>query len=317
MGTGCRSGARQKALQIVGEVLLYVVVILALFVLVVTIVSKKDDEGTATVFGYQLRFVQSDSMNENEATDVSDYKIKSFPAGTCVFVQVIPEADDDDAEAIQRRNEWLQNLKVGDVLTFKYYIGGKQDTITHRIISIQPNTNGGYSIKLRGDNVTGTGENDVQTIDTSATASYNYVIGKVTGKSLVLGWLVFAFKQPWGIVCFIIVPCLVVIIFEVLRLSRVFGSEKKEKMKAEQQRQADEIEELRRKLAALQGDVAEVDSSKDNLAAENQNVGRESVSDDIECNNESSADIAPQGGSNGSSAAESNIDFSSENTDVK
>lgn len=235
----------KKTLKIIGDVLLYVIVAFAMFVLVVSITSKKDSDGTATVFGKQLRFVQSNSMAECELTDVSGYKIKSIPVKSCVFVEVVPENEEEKAE-------WYANLKVGDVLTFKY-VYTKQETITHRIINIVENENGGYIITLEGDNKNADSSLLKQTINTSLTDSPNYVIGKVTGQSYLLGLLVYAFKTPVGIVCIIIIPCLIIIAFEVMRLIRVFGKDKKEKIKAEQEKQASEIEELKRQLAALQG----------------------------------------------------------------
>lgn len=234
----------KKGLKIAGDVLLYVLIALALFVLVVSITSKKDSDGTATVFGRQLRFVQSDSMAACDLTDVSDYKIKSIPVKSCVFIEVVPENEEEQAE-------WYADLQIGDVLTFKY-VYTKQETITHRIIDIVKNETGGYTITLEGDNKNSDSNLLTQTIDTSLTDSPNYVIGKVTGQSYMLGVLVYAFRTPVGIVCLIIIPCLIIIVFEVMRLVRVFGSEKKEKMKVEQEKQANEIEELKRQLAALQ-----------------------------------------------------------------
>lgn len=236
--------ALKKALKITGDVLLFIIVAFALFVLVVSIISKKDSDGTATVFGKQLRFVQSDSMAECELTDVSNYKIKSIPVKSCVFIEVVPEDAEEQAE-------WYANLKVGDVLTFKY-VYTKQETITHRIVNIEENETGGYVITLEGDNKNSDSNLLSQTINTSLTDSPNYVIGKVTGQSYFLGLLVYAFKTPVGIVCLVIIPCVIIIALEVIRLVRVFGKDKKDKIKAEQAQQASEIEELRRQLASLQ-----------------------------------------------------------------
>lgn len=251
----------QKALKIAGNVLLYLVIAVAMFVLIVSITSKKDIDGTATVFGKQLRFVQSDSMAKCDLTDVSDYKIKSIPVKSCVFIEVVPENEKEKAE-------WYKNLKVGDVLTFKYAYT-KQETITHRIVSITSNETGGYIITLEGDNKNSDSNLLKQTINTSLADSPNYVIGKVTGQSYLLGLLVYAFKTPVGIICFIIVPCLIIIVFEVLRLIKVFGKDKKEKFKAEQNKQANEIEELKRQLAELKGNAekAQGETEADEKAA--------------------------------------------------
>lgn len=234
----------KKVLKITGNVLVYLLMAIAMFVLVISITSKKDSDGTATVFGYQLRFVQSDSMEECELTDVSKFEIKSIRVKSCVFVDVAPESEEEKAE-------WYKSLKVGDVLTFKY-VYSRQETITHRIVNIEEKITGGYIITLEGDNKNAETDLMQQTIDTSLTDSPNYIIGKVTGQSYVLGLLVYAFKTPVGIVCLIIIPCLIIIAFEVMRLVKVFGKDKKEKLQAEKKKQDDEIEELKRQLAELQ-----------------------------------------------------------------
>lgn len=233
----------KRALKIAGDVLLLLIIAFAMFVLVVSVSSKKDSDGTATVFGMQLRFVQSDSMAECELTDVSMYEIKSIPVKSCVFIETVPEDE-------QEKAEWYKRLKVGDVLTFKY-VYSRQETITHRIVNIASSETGGYIITLEGDNKNS--ENGVlsQTIDTSLDDSPNYIIGKVTGQSYVLGLIVYALKMPVGIVCFIIIPCLIIIVFEVIRLVRVLGRDNKDRMKAECEKQASEIERLKRQIEML------------------------------------------------------------------
>ncbi|MBR2614374.1 MAG: hypothetical protein IKC71_02105 [Clostridia bacterium] len=233
-----------KVFKIVSNVLLYLIIAIAIFVLIITIVSKKDADGTATLFGRQIRFVQSDSMGKCDETDVSGFEIKSIPVKSCIFIEVVPEGETEKAE-------WYKNLKEGDVLTFKYFYD-KQETITHRIIDIEENKNGGYTITLKGDNKGSTTNLAEQIIDTSEEDSLNYVIGKVTGQSYVLGLLVYAFKSNVGIVCLIIIPCLIIIAFELIKIFRLFGKEKQSKLKEESKKQADEIEELKRQLAELQ-----------------------------------------------------------------
>lgn len=68
-----------KALQIAGDVLFCLIIAFALFVLIISVSAKRDADGTANVFGYQLRFVRSGSMEKCDQTDVSGYKIKSIP----------------------------------------------------------------------------------------------------------------------------------------------------------------------------------------------------------------------------------------------
>ena len=170
------------------------------------------------MFGHELRLVVSESMEKSEETDVSGYKIKDIPLHSLIFIETVPE---DEAEA----QEWYGNLKVGDVLTFRY-VYTTQETITHRIVSIEPNDGGGYTISLQGDNK-GTADGVLtQVIDTSATDSLNYVIGKVTGKSVALGYVITAVQSPWGIIFIVIVPCLIIIVFEIIRIMCIFSQKK-------------------------------------------------------------------------------------------
>ena len=134
----------KKIGKIALDVLLYIFLAICIFAVFVTVVSKRDSDGAAEVFGYQMRVVTSDSMSESEFTDVSSFKIKDIPIRSMVFVKVMP---DDPAEA----DEFYRSLKVGDVLTFRY-VYTTQVTITHRITSITEKDTGGFIIELAGDN---------------------------------------------------------------------------------------------------------------------------------------------------------------------
>lgn len=239
-----KQSTARKALRVVTDILLFVVVALALFVLVISITAKKDSDGAATLFGYQLRFVQSDSMAKCDETDVSGFEIKSIPVKSCVFVKVVPDSETE-------REEWYRSLKEGDVLTFKY-VYTKQETITHRIVNIEEKATGGRVITLAGDNKASESGVMKQVIDTSNADSPNYIVGKVVGQSYALGLLVYAFKSPVGIVCLVIVPSLIVIAFEIVRIVKAVNGDKKEKIQAQREQERSEIEELKRQLALLQ-----------------------------------------------------------------
>lgn len=267
----------KKALRIVGDVLLFAVVIITLFVIIISISSKKDEDGTATIFGKQLRFVQSDSMAKCDLTDVSGYKIKSIPIKSCVFIEVVPENANE-------RAEWYKSLQIGDVLTFKY-VYTRQETITHRIIDIEENGSGGYYITLEGDNKNSESNLLTQTINTSLDeTSKNYVVGKVTGQSYLLGLLVYAFKTPVGIICLVILPCLIIIAYEIIRIVRVFGSAKEEKIAEKQHRQESEIEELKRQLAALKSENFSEKGKKDGNSSEKDEKAESKETSPIEKN---------------------------------
>ena len=237
----------KKIGNVVMNVLLCVFLAISIFAVFVTVLSKKDKDGAAEIFGYQMRIVTSDSMASCELTDVSAYDIKDIPVRSMVFVKVMPT----DRKAA---DEWYSNLKVGDVLTFRY-LYATQVTITHRITSIEEKPTGGYIIKLAGDNKNSVDAKDgqlEQEIDTSIPNNMNYVIGKVEGQSNLFGVIMSIIMQPLGIIFIIIVPCVAIILSEVIKIIKVLGADKKQKEQEEKAEKERELEELRRKLAELE-----------------------------------------------------------------
>ena len=222
-----------RALTAIVNALVYVFCALCLLLLLFTVFSKRDADGAVNLFGYQMRIVLSGSMEKNSDVDVSDYRIKDIKTGSMVFVQLVPE-DVTEAE------KFYSELKVGDVLTFRYDVSAQQFegktapqmTVTHRIIDIQPGKAGGYVITLRGDNVSTTQAVNTQIIDTANDASPNYVIGKVGATSFILGWLVYSLQRPLGLVMLVIVPSAIILFWQVVKIVSVIysGKNKKEEL---------------------------------------------------------------------------------------
>lgn len=263
--------AKQKvlrALQIAGDVLFCLIIAFALFVLIISVSAKRDADGTANVFGYQLRFVRSGSMEKCDQTDVSGYKIKSIPVKSCVFIKKAPAPDDQQA-----LNEWCSALSVGDVLTFQYSKYGatniQDKVITHRIVKIEPKE-GGYIITLEGDNKNDTGSVGQQVIDTTKADGLDYIIGKVEGQSYFLGLCVYALKSPVGLVFIIIVPCMIVIAYEVIKIVTVLNKDKKERQQQEKTAKEDEIALLRKQLEELQKSGGTAEAPRQNSDAETE-----------------------------------------------
>ena len=257
-----------KALQIAGDVLFCLIIAFALFVLIISVSAKRDADGTANVFGYQLRFVRSGSMEKCDQTDVSGYKIKSIPVKSCVFIKKAPAPDDQQA-----LNEWCSALSVGDVLTFQYSKYGaaniQDKVITHRIVKIEPKE-GGYIITLEGDNKNDTGSVGQQVIDTTKADGLDYIIGKVEGQSYFLGLCVYALKSRIGLVFIIIVPCMIVIAYEVVKILTVINKDKKERQQQEKTAKEDEIALLRKQLEELQKSGGTAEAPRQNSDAETE-----------------------------------------------
>ena len=255
----------KKIVGIATNVVLYFFLALCIFSVIFTIFSKKDADGAANLFGFQMRVVITDSMAKSEnSKDVSEYDIGSLPVNSMVFVDLVPE---DKDEAL----EWYSELEVGDVLTFRYTYS-TQLTITHRITGIREKygfVGGeqklvGYVIDLEGDNKSSSDQHLLkQTIDTSMReSSTNYVIGRVTAKSISLGLLITLLKNPVGIVFVVIVPCVIIIFLEVLKIINAFAADKKRAERQKQEQKDSEIEELRRKLLELEMMSRNADAAK-------------------------------------------------------
>ena len=247
-------------IRIIANVLLLVFLTISVFSVLVTILSKKDVDGAAEIFGYQMRIVTSESMAKCDATDVSNYDIGSIPVRSLVFIQLEPD-DADKAE------QWYADIKIGDVLTFKYTYN-QQVVITHRVVDIEEKTGGGYVITLEGDNKDYDQNLLSQVIDTTQQSfSTDYVIGKVTAQSYLLGLLITMMQQPIGILLLVILPCIVIIALEVIRIVGVLNDDKKRKEQKEKDMKDEEIEELKRRLAELQnaGDTANANNNQSNI----------------------------------------------------
>lgn len=233
----------KRILSNVLNVLFYVFIFVCLTALVFSIFTKRNDNAM-TIFGHQMRFVLTASMETGEGVDISGFEIGEIKQNSVVFVETIPE---DPAEA----EKWYSELKVGDVLTFRY-VYTSQETITHRIVDIREKETGGYIIALEGDNKSEENQVMTQVIDTSLKESPNYVIGKVVGVSYPLGWLLALMRSEIGLIFVVIIPAVIIIIFEVMRITSLLAADRKKKAAVEQAQTQSEIEELKRQLAALQ-----------------------------------------------------------------
>lgn len=231
----------KKTINIIINVLQYLFLFVCVIVILFTISSKKSSDTSRNIFNYQMRLVTTDSMAKNENTNVSNYKIKSLPKNTLVFINLLPT---------EKTNDWYDQLEVGDVLTFKY-VYTEQLTITHRIINIEKNDND-YIITLQGDNNKSNLNTMTQVINTSQTDSPNYIIGKVTGKSILLGLIISLFKNSVCLIFIIIIPCFILIIFEIFKIIRIINIDKINKSSDIVSEKNLEIELLKKKIKQLE-----------------------------------------------------------------
>ena len=235
---------KNKVAKIILDVITYAFIAFALVFVIIILTGSKDADGTNQIFGYQFRVVTSDSMEKCDETDVSGYDIKSIPIKSMVFIELVPE-DEEEAK------KWYEGINEGDVLTFKY-VYTKQVTITHRVEKKINNPDGSFTFHLVGDNKASDTELMRQIVSTSDPNSTNYIIGKVVGQSKLIGLTVTTIRSPLGMVLIIILPSLAIIIYEICRILNVFSHEKKKKIQEEDERKENEIKMLKEKLAELE-----------------------------------------------------------------
>ena len=216
----------KKILGIVKTVFVWLVVALAVFMMIFTIVSvNMFDQNERNIFGYKFFVVRSDSM---AATD--------FKAGDIVISKVVDTS----------------TLKEGDIITFiSEGSDNYGETVTHKIRKVTTDAYGSIAFVTYG---TTTNEDD----DALATL----VVGKYVGKLAGLGKFFMFLKTTPGYIACILVPFLILILSQGVNTIQLFRKYKKEQLdemeaekakleeeRAESQRMMQELMELKKQLA--------------------------------------------------------------------
>ena len=169
-----------------------------------------------------------------------------FSIYTIATGSMVPNINVFDA-VINMRVDEPEDLKVGDVITFRSSSPQSPNlTITHRIKAITTDENGNACYVTKGD---------ANPIEDETCARFNNVIGKVIIRIPRLGYIQRFLASGVGWLLFILIPALVIIAKDILRITRLSSikdsagkmSEKKKDPKkeaAEKKRK----EEIKRKL---------------------------------------------------------------------
>ena len=197
-----------KLWKVFRTILVWLVVVLAVFMMVFTIVSVTTfNSNQRSLFGYRALIVMSDSMS---ATD--------FSAGDLVLTRYV----DPDT------------LQPGDIIAYSSLDPDSYgETITHKIRSRTTNASGEPGFVTYGTTTD---------TDDAIVVTYPYVLGKYTGRIPKAGsFFLFLKTTPGYIVC-ILLPFLLLILLEGIRCIRLF-----KKYKSEQQAELNEERERLRK----------------------------------------------------------------------
>lgn len=237
----------QKILNIALKVVTWAVVAFTVFMMIFTVFTVATvDKNDRIIFGMRFYIVQSDSMSLSEKNkDLSVH----FNAGDIVIAR-IPD------------NPYA--LKAGDIISFMSTNSDSQgETITHMIRGIKRNEQGEFvGYVTYGTNK---GVND------DAVVTPEYILGVYTTHLPGVGnFFAFVKSTPGYIVC-ILVPFLLLIIYNggnVIRLFRRYRKEQMAEMQEEKDKLQKEREENQRMMQELLALKAQLDQQKGGASAE-------------------------------------------------
>ena len=196
-----------KALKVIGNILVWLIVTAAVCMMIFTVVSVSTfDRTDRSLFGYKAFIVLSDSMSKTD-----------FCAGDLVLVKEVDPS----------------TLKEGDIIAYtSQNTSNYGETVTHKIRKLTTDANGEPGFVTYGT----TTNTDDETVVT-----YPYVLGKYSSHIPKLGTFFRFLKSTPGYIVCILVPFLALILIEGIRCIRLFRKYKAEQQ-AELQAERDKIE---------------------------------------------------------------------------
>ena len=231
----------KKILNIALKVVTWLLVAFTVFMMIFTIVTVTTvDRNDRSIFGVKFYIVQTDSMSLSENNKDMDVH---FNAGDIVIIKNV-----EDPRALQ----------AGDVIAFMSTNSVSYgETVTHMIREVKKTEDG----KVLGYVTYGTNTGT----DDEALVEPEYVLGAYSGKLPGVGnFFAFVKSTPGYIVC-ILVPFLLLILYNgvnVIRLFRKYKREQMEAMQAEKDKLEAERAENQRMMQELLALKAQLDKKE-------------------------------------------------------
>ena len=220
----------KKILNIALKVVTWLLVAFTIFMMIFTVVTVTTvDRNDRSIFGVKFYIVQTDSMSLSENNKDMDVH---FNARDIVLIKDVKDKT---------------TLKEGDVIAFlSMNEDNRGETVTHMIREVKKNEDG----KVLGYVTYGTNTGT----DDKVLVEPEYVLGQYSGKLPGVGnFFAFVKSTPGYIVC-ILVPFLLLILYNgvnVIRLFRKYKREQMEAMQAEKEKLEAERAENQRMMQEL------------------------------------------------------------------
>lgn len=224
-----------KALNVIRNIVVWLIVVIAAGMMVFTIVSVSTfDRAERSLFGYKAFIVLSDSMSKTD-----------FNAGDLVLVKEVDPS----------------TLQEGDIISYTSQSSSNYgEVVTHKIRKLTTDANGEPGFITYGTTTD---------TDDEAIVTYEYVIGKYSKSIPKVGTFFQFLKSTPGYIVCILIPFLILILLEGIRCIRLFRKYKSEQQaelqaerdkieadRAEAQRMMQELLQMKAQMAANSGDAA-------------------------------------------------------------
>lgn len=224
----------KKAWKIVSTTLVWIVVVIAVFMMIFTIISVNTfNRNDRDLFGLRFYVVLSDSM---AATD--------FDAGDLVLVKKVDPTTLQEGDIIAYQSQNSENYGA---------------TVTHKIRAKTTDANGNPGFITYG---TTTGADD------KAVVTYPFILGKYQTALPNVGTFFQFLKTPQGYIVCILIPFLLLIIYQGLNCVKIFKMYKAEQMAA-LQAEKDALEAQRKQSEAM---MAQLLAMQQQMAQQNQSA---------------------------------------------
>ena len=224
----------KKAWKIISTVLVWLVVIVAVFMMIFTIISVNTfNRNDRNLFGFRFYVVLSDSMSKTD-----------FNAGDLVLIKEVDPT----------------TLQEGDIIAYQSQNSENYgQTVTHKIRAKTTDPNGNPGFITYG---TTTG------VDDETVVTYPFILGKYQMALPKVGTFFQFLKTPQGYIICILIPFLLLIIYQGLNCVKIFKMYKAEQM-AELQAEKDALEDQRKQSEAM---MAQLLAMQQQMAQQNQSA---------------------------------------------
>ena len=168
------------------------------------------------IFLYIIYFIDTKRNIKNHVV-----KAPLFGAYVIISPSMVPTIKVQDAIVIKRQEEG--KLKKGDIITFyssdPRYAGV---IVTHRIIGIEKSSAGENLYRTKGDN---------NNTPDATFVKYKDIQGRVILKIPKIGYIQHLLVTAYGWVFLVVIPCAVIVIYDIIKLFKLIFNKKKKKNK--------------------------------------------------------------------------------------